>query len=83
MLQPMLSEFAFDFPQQGSGPYRVLRGVSDRLVREAGRSMQEPELATKHRLQVILEQVRGTSFGRDNGLENVKSLEDFRSALGF
>lgn len=68
-------------PRYGNGPYRLLRGVHDRLVRRFERAARDPERAQRRLLARILKRTRGTAFSRDYGLDGVRTLEDLRARL--
>ncbi len=68
-------------PRHGNGPYRLLRGVHDRLVRRFERAARDPEEAQRRVLGSILRQSRGTAFSRDHGLDGVRDLQGLRSRL--
>lgn len=69
------------FPEQGHGPYRLVRGVDQRVVRVAERGCVAPEALQSERLQALLAQVAGTDFGREHGLRVGMGLADYRRAV--
>jgi hypothetical protein len=65
----------------GHGPYRLLRGVQDGLVRRFLDSLRAPRAAQEARLQAILAAGHGTAFSREHGLDRVHSLAELRQAV--
>jgi len=69
------------FPDEGNGPYRVLRGFSRAVVDRLTRAAEEPEAVQRERLAAILRGARGTAFARDHGLTGKEGWEAFRRAV--
>ncbi len=69
------------FPKAGNGPYKVLRGVAQRLVERLHESCMDPRLAQEERLGQILGQVSGSDFGREHELCPEDTLEVFREKV--
>lgn len=67
--------------RSGNGPYRLLRGVKDLLVRRFEKAVQDPETAQRQLLGRILEGAQGTVFSKDHGLQGVRDLESFRARV--
>lgn len=66
--------------RSGNGPYRLLRGVADRLVRRFDAALSDPRAAQHARLSAILAGSRDTAFGREHGLAGVRTLSELRRA---
>lgn len=84
--QPPLGGHGFDFDacsldRDGHPPYRLLRGLKDRLVADFERAVSDPGEAQARVLDRILQEARPTTFGRDHHLEDVKDLEGFRQRV--
>ena len=62
----------------GHGPYRLMRWVNGRLVRQFLGDLDEPEAAVRRRLGQIARGMRGTSFLQEHGRDTMASLEDLR-----
>ena len=73
--------YAMDLPEDGNGPYRLLRGLQKHLVDRFLTSIERPREAQEARLEILLAQARGTAFGREHGLDKVRTLADWRSAM--
>lgn len=73
--------FAPELSDQGNGPYRLLRGARARQVEAFLGALDDPETAQRAALARILEGARESAFGREHGLERVRSLEDLRAAV--
>jgi len=76
-----MHRYTAEFSRDGNGPYRLLRGFGDPLVGRFVKSLSEPESSQRERFLRILSGVKGTEFGQEHKLNNVKSLEDFRAAV--
>ena len=68
-------------PDEGNGPYRVLRGFAKDAVDALHRGCEEPEQLQRERLRAILGVAAGSSFARDHGLDAETTLEAFRDAV--
>lgn len=79
----MDSSLPLEFPlvRDGPGPYRVLLAGRRRLVRRFREQLQDPGAAQRERLQVIMELVGDSAFGREHGLSRVRSLDELRRAV--
>lgn len=69
------------FPEHGNGPYRLVRAIDQRVVREAERACERPEEVQRERLEVLLRGAVGTAFGREHGLRPGMTLEQWRAAV--
>ena len=72
----MTRAYSMDLPRKGNGPYQVLRGFQDALVKRFVAALADPRAAQQARLDVLLEQVRGTAFAGDHDLSGVRTLDD-------
>jgi hypothetical protein len=77
----MTRVYSMDLPREGNGPYQVLRGFQDGLVKRFVAALSDPRAAQQARLEVLLEQVRGTAFAGDHDLSRVRTLDDWRAAV--
>ncbi len=68
-------------PDEGNGPYRVLRGFARDAVDTLERGCEEPERLQAERLRFILRGVTGTTFGQEHGLAPDMGAAAFRSAV--
>lgn len=66
---------------EGNGPYRLLRGVREKLVKGFLDDLDHPEAVQRRRLHDILVGARGTAFGLQHDLDRVHTLEDLRQAV--
>lgn len=66
---------------EGNGPYRLLRGVRESLVKSFLKDLEDPEAVQRRRLSEILVGARGTAFGDQHDLDRVRTLEDLRAAV--
>jgi hypothetical protein len=69
------------FPDQGNGPYRLLRGFSQEAIGRLQRGCESPEELQQERISAILEGARGTAFARDHGLSEVRTLAQWRDRV--
>ena len=69
------------FPEDGNGPYRLLRAFSEPAIRALQRGCVDPEGAQRQRLHAILDGARGAAFSAEHGLDAVRSLADFRRSV--
>lgn len=76
-----MRDFAPHLGRDGNGPYRLLRGFGDALVRRFLASLNDPKASQEARLRAVLRGARKTRFARDHDLGGVTSLEDFRAAV--
>ncbi len=81
MLPPVPRDYPLSFPATGSGPYRLLRGGADRLIRRLTAALADPQAAQQARLDHILDKARGTAFAKAHDLDRVRTLADLRSAV--
>jgi hypothetical protein len=72
---------AAHFPETGNGPYRLFRGIEDKLVRRWHLSLSDPRAAQRQRLAALLSQASGTAFARDHGLGSTETLESYRAKV--
>ncbi len=77
----MARAHSIDLPRKGNGPYQLLRGFQDGLVKSFLAALVNPRAAQQARLDLLLLQARGTAFGRAHDLDKVRSLEDWRRAV--
>ena len=77
----MTRAYSMDLPRKGNGPYQVLRGFQDALVKRFVAALADPRGAQQARLDRLLEQVRGTAFAADHDLSGVRTLDDWRAAV--
>ena len=68
-------------PNDGNGPYRVLRAVSSSAVKSLGESLNAPEKVQQKALGKVLDSARGTVFAADHGLEKHMDLDAFRRSI--
>ena len=69
------------FPEEGNGPYRLLRAFSEPAIRALQRGCEDPEDTQRERLRAILAGARGTAFAAEHGLDGVHDLADFRRSV--
>lgn len=68
--------------RDGNGPYRLLRGIGDGLVRRFLAALDDPRAAQERRLRLILQNLAGSRFAQEHpGLTRAQTLNDLRSAL--
>ena len=75
-----MPDFTPNLGRDGNGPYRLLRGFGDSLVRRFLASVADPKPAQEKRLEVILRSARGTRFAAEHGLSPGMSLDAYRAA---
>ena len=66
------------FPETGNGPYRLFRGVNQKLVDRWHFTLDNPVDAQQQRLRAILRQAVGTAFGDAHGLTGAEDLTAWR-----
>jgi hypothetical protein len=76
-----VTDYPHDLGRDGNGPYRLLRGFGEALVRRFIDSLTDPQAAQQERLSVILSAASGGRFAREHTLNQIKTLSDLRSAL--
>ena len=76
----MAREFEIDLGPEGPGVYRLLRAGQTRVIRDFLAARDDLRAAQQARLDLILDRMRGTEFGRAHGLARVRSLDDLASA---
>lgn len=69
------------FPDEGNGPYRLLRAFGGAPVAAFEGGLAQPEATQRSRLAAILAEVYGSAFGREHGLAPGLSAEAFRAAV--
>jgi len=69
------------FPESGNGPYRLFRGVNQKLVERWNTSLDSPVEAQQDRLREILGRAVGSAFGHEHGLVGHEDLEAFRQKV--
>lgn len=69
------------FPDEGNGPYRILRLFQGRAVRTWDRMAADPAGTQAKRLATILADSRDTVFAQDHGLTGAESLADLREKV--
>ncbi len=80
-LESGAAERACAFPRdRGNGPYRLLRGAHDDLVRDFLWALDHPREAQERRAARILDLVRDSALGRSLGLASARTLDDLRRA---
>ena len=69
------------FPAHGPRSYRILRGLYFRQIKYFERSLSHPQDAQQRTFAGLLKGLRGTVLAEKYGLNNVRSLQEFRSAI--
>lgn len=69
------------FPSNGPKSYRFTRLLLNRQVTAFEHSLVHPEMAQKKVLSSILRGVRGTASAEHHGLNNIRTLMEYRSAI--
>lgn len=74
----MLAERPIPYPQDGNGPYRLLHGFSQPVVKLFLQSLHQPEQVQAQRVQLLSQGVAQTAFGHDFSLTAGSDLKAWR-----
>lgn len=69
------------FPNDGNGPYRLLRAFSGRAVETFLRSQKDPRAEQERRFTLIRNGLRGTVFANDHQISDADDLSAWRQKV--